>query len=397
VTLGLGAGAFGVLESKVGRSAATIGFVVWAGSWLTIVHSSMLYGFGVAIGGLLLALASALRLTETRGRGQVLLAGVVVVGIVVAMLMRPFDAWIGALVVGVSLVVATVRRRLPPVLVVGIVGTSFALWIGGMWARAVWSHGSLGSYLEALREQLGGAGTERGFDVRSFVLGFVGAESGSFREALPQWAVWLTVVGLVALVVMALVRRSFDWPLIGVGLGGGAAYAVFVVVFPFQGQGDKYLTWVAPFAAIAIAGSLALLDATTRHRWMVSFAAAAVMLVAAGGIGSADAFADRLVPRLEAGERVGVTMNTAAENEPCRGAARYNTPALQVGSGCSFSLVGSIERLEAWLAETDDDAIPRFVYWAGEPDELGFEDWVAVEGAEGLGYFLWLEQPDELD
>jgi hypothetical protein len=48
---------------------------------------------------------------------------------------------------------------------------------------------------------------------------------------------------------------------------------------------------------------------------------------------------------------------------PCRGASRYNIPAVQWATGCRMSMVTRLEEAVAWALERDPDAGSAFVYW----------------------------------
>jgi hypothetical protein len=285
------------------------------------------------------------------------------------------------------MLVASLRRALPGWFLPLTIVVAAGFWGLGMWRRAVWQFGTVGDWLDALADQAAAA-DRVGFAVSDVIDVFFGARSavGDLGSA-PAWFAAVSLM-LLTLIPPILRRRDIDWAVVALGGFGGAAYFAWLALYPFALTGDKYLTWLVPFVAVGLAGLWSRSDRRSPGTvWPVVVLGS---VLACSGIVASQRLSDMLVPRLDTGEQVALTINALAENEPCLGFARYNTPALQVGSGCSFRLLTSDEAVVDWITSTDGDDLPRFAHWPGSPEDLGVEGWDSVV-TEGGRFHLWIE------
>jgi hypothetical protein len=136
---------------------------------------------------------------------------------------------------------------------------------------------------------------------------------------------------------------------------------------------DRY--WILP-------ASLLLLLGTTRLARLASAAleakiadsnrgrqvAATLGLIAAVGFLVPNVLFAQRIDTHRTGDKEAETIlrltRTSIGDVTCRGASRYNTPAVQWATGCQMSLITSLDDAVAWAQELDPDDGSAFVYWS---------------------------------
>jgi hypothetical protein len=270
--------------------------------------------------------------------------------------------------------------------------------------RAIYYHGSVGAWVEAVIVRLQGVGINED-DATSRTLKVVGSLAGGyhlrFRDRIAGPALGFTI-GAMVLVGVAVVERwvkgwsTSDQDSTGslpaqvrfVGWTAGAVAVGYLLMFAVGRYpsipADRYLMWFVASGAI-IVGLLVGRALSQRQALVLSLAGVLLVL---GGVSAARA---ELTYFLEDGERlrqVGHTMHVLTVGNECEALSRFTPPALQLASGCQVRQVSDESSALAWLTGDAPTGTTRFLVYSASPTLEDVPGW-EVTSASDSPYRLW--------
>jgi hypothetical protein len=314
--------------------------------------------------------------------------------------MRHLEAPIAAIVVFLVLLAFGARRghvRFAYVLGAGLVALLGIIAIDVY--RAIYHHGSVGAWVDALTAQLGDvpinqdSGPTRALKV---LASLAGGYHLWFGERIPTFS-WI-LTGIAALPVLLLTltsrrnREGIDvlpadfsakvlWWLSGGLLVG--YLAMFILGRYPSSPKDRYLMWFVAAGALIVA--LALRYVSRRKEFILLGLAGIVWML--GGIPAAQHDIEYFLENGEGLREVGLTMHVLAGGEACQARARYGSPALQLASGCEVELVTNLSEAEDWLRETTEGTV-KFLVYPFAAELASVPGW-SVTAGPGSSVALW--------
>lgn len=382
--------AYRSLGHLVGRVVAMTALLTLWTFWLTLAFSASFYGslFAGLFG--ILAIAEYLHVRSEPGWRHAILFGIAISG---AFAMRQFESVIVTLIiVGHSVFVhPTVmwRDRLKESLAaVATFVMAFVIpWVG----LTVRQFGSVSERFQLLGDQLTGipTGWTWGVDEYISIIGG-GTQTNTPFTRLPSWPLTGMAIALGSLAALGLVNsRPFRRPsqaVLLIATIAGTLIAFFALRYATVEVRDRYVTMIAPFAAVLVGWLWARsVDNQSRPAWLTHAALGTIAAVwLASQLALAIPYEDNRDRLGEANLLAGSTMRILAGSDDCVGISRFGAPEIQAASGCAVRRATQDGEAIDWAMNAQTKNLPAFILWPGPADTLGLPNgWTGLDNPVG--------------
>ena len=382
--------AYRSLGQHVGRVVAITSLLTLWTFWLTLAFSGSFYGslfaglFGV------LAVAEYLHIRSEPGWRHAILFGI---ALSCAFAMRQFESAIVTLIiVGHSLLVHPTlmwRDRLKESLsAMATFAVAFVLpWVG----LTIRQFGSISERFQMLGDQMSGLPTGWTWGVDQYIdIISGGTQANTPFTPLPSWPLTGMAIALGSLAVLGLVsgrptqKRGREVAL--VVTIAAILFAFFALCYATVEVRDRYVTMIAPFAAVLVGWLWAKsIDHQSRPAWLTRTALGTITIVwLASQLALAIPYEDNRDRLGEANVLAGSTMRVLAGSEDCVAVSRFGAPEIQAASGCAVGRITEDDAAIDWAVNAQSKNLPAFILWPGPADTLGLPDgWTGLDNPVG--------------
>ncbi|MBK5267170.1 MAG: hypothetical protein JJE47_07020 [Acidimicrobiia bacterium] len=394
---------FRSLGRHVGRSIAMASLLTLWTFWLTLAFSGSFYGSLFAGLFSVLAISTYLTVRTTPGWRNAALFGIAISG---ALAMRQLESVIvTCVIVGHSLVVRPslmwrdrIKESLTAVAI--FIGAFVIPWVG----LSIRQYGSVGERLRLLKEQAAGlpSGWTWGLDDYVRVIGG-GTQSNTPFAPLPTWPLTGMALALTALAVLAMFGRGSDrssrQAILLTSAVAGALVAFFTLRYATVEVRDRYVTMVAPLAAVLVGWlwSRSMHGLSSRPKWIAPAALGSILVLwLASQLALAIPYENNRDSLGEANLRVGSTMQVIASSGDCVAVSRFGAPEIQAASGCSVTRMTDEPTAITWAEDIEKLTVTAFILWPGPADTLDLPgEWTSLETRVGrTSRTLYYFKPD---
>jgi len=382
--------AYRSLGHLVGRVTAMTSLLTLWTFWLTLAFSGSFYGslfaglFGV------LAIAEYLHIRSEPGWRHAILFGIAISG---AFAMRQFESAIVTLViVGHSILIhPTVmwRDRLKESLfaVATFVVAFVVPWVG----LTVRQFGSISERFHLLGDQLSGLPTGWTWGADEYINVIAGrTQANTPFTRLPSWPLTGMAIALGSLALLGLVnRRSPQRPsqaVVLIATIGATLVAFFALRYATVEVRDRYVTMIAPFAAVLVGWLWARsIDQQSRPEWLTRLALGTIAIVwLTSQLALAIPYEDNRDRLGEANLLAGSTMRVLAGSDDCVAVSRFGAPEIQAASGCAVGRITQDDAAIDWAVKAQSNNLPAFILWPGPADTLDLPNgWAGLDNPVG--------------
>jgi hypothetical protein len=395
---------FQSLGRQVGRSIAMASLLTLWTFWLTLAFSGSFYGSLFAGLFSVLAISTYLTVRAAPGWRNAALFGIAISG---ALAMRQLESVIvTGVIVAHSLVVRPslmwrdrIKESLTAVAI--FIGAFVIPWVG----LSIRQYGSVGERFRLLKEQAAGlpTGWTWGLDDYVRVIGG-GTQANTPFTPLPTWPLTGMAIALAALVVLAMFGRGSTkasrQAILLTSAVAGALVAFYTLRYSTVEVRDRYVTMVAPLAAVPIGWlwSRSVYGLSSRPKWIAHTALGSILVLwLASQLALAVPYENNRDSLGEANLRAGSTMQVIAGSGDCVAVSRFGAPEIQAASGCSVIRMTDELAATAWADEIETLAVPAFILWPGSADTLDLPgEWTSLETPVGrTSRTLYYFRPDE--